>query len=81
MVLRQAERLRARPWAANPCSLRGYNHETSIEDERLSDGTGGREARSQWFERLVRTGGHARQEQTVENSIRKPRPPRSHMRA
>ena len=42
-----------------------------------SDVTGGREARSQWCERLVRTGGDERRWKSTDDNIGKPRPPRS----
>ena len=79
--LRYAEPLNQRPWTTNPSLLRGYNHDATIEGERPSDGTGGHEARSQWFECLVRAGGDARRAQMTEDDIGKPLPPRSHMRA
>ena len=51
---------------------------TTILQSRMnapSDGTRGREARSQWCERLVRAGGDQRRWQSLDDNIGKTRPP------
>ena len=51
---------------------------TTILQSRImppGDGAGGREARSQWYERLVRAGGAEPRKQSTDDNIGKPRPP------
>ena len=51
---------------------------TTILQSRImppGDGAGGREARSQWYERLVRAGGDGLRAQSPDDNLGKPRPP------